>query len=186
MAQTQIQTGKEIATLAGGCFWCLEAVYDRLEGVESVESGYMGGHTPNPAYRDVCDGNTGHAEVVQVTFDPQVLGFRDLLEVFFAIHDPTTLNRQGNDVGTQYRSSIFYHSPEQKAEADKIIAELTADKAFTLPIVTEVVPAVQFHVAEKYHQEYFENNPNQPYCQFIVAPKVAKFRAKFAQKMKKA
>ena len=178
--------GREIATLAGGCFWCLEAVYDRLEGVDSVESGYMGGHTSTPTYHDVCDGNTGHAEVVQLTYDPRVLKFRDLLEVFFVIHDPTTLNRQGNDVGTQYRSSIFYHSPEQKAEAERIIAELVAGKAFPAPIVTEVVPAAHFHVAEKYHQEYFENNPNQPYCQFIVAPKVAKFRAKFAQKMKKA
>ena len=191
MGQTQNQSGreaaaKEVATLAGGCFWCLEAVYDRLEGVDSVESGYMGGHTPKPNYRDVCDGNTGHAEVVQVTFDPKVLSFRDLLEVFFVIHDPTTLNRQGNDVGTQYRSSIFYHSPEQKADAQKIIAELTADKAFLAPIVTEVVPAVQFHIAENYHQEYFENNPNQPYCQYVVAPKLSKFRAKFAQRMKKA
>ena len=186
MAQSQNQSGREVATLAGGCFWCLEAVCDRLEGVDSVESGYMGGHTPNPNYRDVCDGNTGHAEVVQVTFDPKVLSFRDLLEVFFVIHDPTTLNRQGNDVGTQYRSSIFYHSPEQKAEAQKIIAELTADKVFLAPIVTEVVPTVQFHIAENYHQEYFENNPNQPYCQYVVAPKLAKFRAKFAQRMKKA
>ena len=186
MGQVQIQSGTEVATLAGGCFWCLEAVYDRLEGVESVESGYMGGHTPNPTYRDVCDGTTGHAEVVQVTFDPKVLSFRDLLEVFFVIHDPTTLNRQGNDVGTQYRSSIFYHSSEQKAEAGKIISELRVDKAFPAQIVTEIVPAAQFHVAEKYHQEYFENNPNQPYCQFVVAPKVAKFRAKFAQMMKKS
>ncbi|HKB83689.1 MAG TPA: peptide-methionine (S)-S-oxide reductase MsrA [Burkholderiales bacterium] len=191
MGQTQNQSGRpvatnEVATLAGGCFWCLEAVYDRLDGVESVESGYMGGHTSQPTYRHVCDGDTGHAEVVQITFDPKVLSFRDLLEVFFVIHDPTTLNRQGNDVGTQYRSSIFYHSPEQKAEAEKIIAELTTDKAFPAPIVTEIAPAVRFHVAEKYHQEYFENNPNQPYCQFVVAPKVAKFRAKFAQRMKKA
>jgi peptide-methionine (S)-S-oxide reductase len=186
MGLAQNPSGKDVATLAGGCFWCLEAVYDRLEGVESVESGYMGGHTPKPTYRDVCDGDTGHAEVVQVTFDPKVLSFRDLLEVFFVIHDPTTLNRQGNDAGTQYRSSIFHHSPEQKAEAEKIIAELTADKAFPAQIVTEVVPAAQFHVAEKVHQEYFENNPNQPYCQFVVAPKVAKFRTTFAQRMKKA
>jgi len=191
MGQTESHPGKqgaaqEVATLAGGCFWCLEAVYDKLEGVVSVESGYMGGHTPKPTYRDVCGGDTGHAEVVQVTFDPGILSYRDLLEVFFVIHDPTTLNRQGNDVGTQYRSSIFYHSPQQKAEAEKIIAELAADKAFPAPVVTEVVPAVQFHIAEKYHQEYFENNPNQPYCQFVVAPKLAKFRAKFAQRMKKA
>ena len=191
MGQAQNQSGtegaaKEVATLAGGCFWCLEAVYDRLDGVESVESGYMGGQTPKPTYAEVCDGNTGHAEVVQVTFDPKVLSYRDLLEVFFVIHDPTTLNRQGNDVGTQYRSSIFYHSPEQKLEAGKIIAELAADKAFPAQIVTEVLPVEQFHMAEKYHQEYFENNPNQPYCQFVVAPKVAKFRAKFAQRMKRA
>ena len=191
MGQARNQSGtgvaaKEVATLAGGCFWCLEAVYDRLEGVESVESGYMGGQTPKPTYREVCDGDSGHAEVVQVTFDPKILSYRDLLEVFFVIHDPTTLNRQGNDAGTQYRSSIFYHSPEQKAEAGKIIAELAADKAFPAQIVTEVLPVEQFHLAEKYHQEYFENNPNQPYCQFVVAPKVAKFRAKFAQRMRKA
>lgn len=179
-------TNREVATLAGGCFWCLEAVYDRLEGVVSVESGYMGGHTPKPTYRDVCGGDTGHAEVVRVTFDPAVISYRDLLEVFFVIHDATTLNRQGNDVGTQYRSAIFYHSPRQKAEAEAIIAELTKEKAFASSIVTEVTPVADFHVAEDYHQEYFENNPNQPYCQFVVAPKVAKFRAKFAQKMKKA
>ena len=184
MEQT-VPAGHQIATLAGGCFWCLEAVYDRLEGVASVESGYMGGHTPKPTYAAVCGGDTGHAEVVQVTFDSGALSYRDILEVFFVIHDPTTLNRQGNDTGTQYRSAIFYHSPQQKAEAEKMIAELTADKAFPGKIVTEVVPAVQFHVAEKYHQEYFENNPNQPYCQYVVAPKLAKFRAKFAQKMKK-
>ena len=191
MGQSQNQSGievaaREVATLAGGCFWCLEAVYDRLEGVEGVESGYMGGHTPKPTYHDVCDGDTGHAEVVQVTFNPKVLSFRDLLEVFFVIHDPTTRDRQGNDIGTQYRSSIFFHSPEQRAEAEKIVAELAADKAFPGQIVTEVVPAEQFHVAETYHREYFENNPNQPYCQFVVAPKVAKFREKFAQRMKKA
>ncbi len=186
MSQAKHQSGKEIATLAGGCFWCLEAVYDKLEGVQSVESGYMGGHTPNPTYRDVCGGDTGHAEVVQITFDPETLSFRDVLEVFFVIHDPTTLNRQGNDAGTQYRSSIFYHSSRQKAEAEEIIAALSAEKAFPSAIVTEIVPAVQFHLAEKYHQEYFENNPNQSYCQYVVAPKLAKFRAKFAQKMKRA
>ncbi len=186
MSQAEHQSGKEIATLAGGCFWCLEAVYDKLEGVESVESGYMGGHTPKPTYRDVCGGDTGHAEVVQITFDTKALSFRDVLEVFFVIHDPTTLNRQGNDAGTQYRSSIFYHSPQQKAEAEEMIAALSTDKAFPSAIVTEIVPAVQFHDAEKYHQEYFENNPNQPYCQYVVAPKLAKFRAKFARKMKRA
>jgi peptide-methionine (S)-S-oxide reductase len=186
MEQDQKPTGKQVATLAGGCFWCLEAVYDKLKGVESVESGYMGGHTPRPTYQDVCDGDTGHAEVVQITFDPQSLTYREILEVFFAIHDPTTPNRQGNDVGTQYRSAIFYHSTAQKAQAEQLVAELTAEQAFPAKIITEIVPAVQFHLAEKYHQEYFENNPNQPYCQFVVAPKVAKFRAKFAQRMKTA
>jgi peptide-methionine (S)-S-oxide reductase len=175
----------EVATLAGGCFWCLEAVYDRLEGVISVESGYMGGHTPNPTYKRVCDGDTGHAEVVQVRYDPQTVSYRELLEVFFSIHDPTTLNRQGNDVGTQYRSAIFYHSPGQKAEAEKIIGELEAEKVFRDPIVTEIVPAAEFFMAEGYHQEYFENNPYQPYCQFVVAPKVAKFRQKWAKRLKK-
>ncbi len=177
---------KEMATLAGGCFWCLEAVYDRLDGVTSVESGYMGGEMPNPTYERVCDGDTGHAEVVQLTYDPEKISFRDLLEVFFVIHDPTTLNRQGNDSGTQYRSAIFYHAPGQKAEAEKIVRELGNDKAFSGPIVTQIVPAGHFYVAERYHQEYFENNPNQPYCQFIVAPKMAKFRQKFAQKLKKS
>jgi peptide-methionine (S)-S-oxide reductase len=174
----------EIATLAGGCFWCLEAVYDRLEGVTGVESGYMGGHTPNPTYKRVCDGDTGHAEVVRVTYDPDVVSYRELLEVFFSIHDPTTLNRQGNDVGTQYRSAIFYHSPAQKAEAEKIIGELTGEKVFRDPIVTDVVPAAEFYMAEGYHQEYFENNPYQPYCQFVVAPKIAKFRQKWAKRLK--
>lgn len=177
--------GKEIATLAGGCFWCLEAVYDRLQGVESVESGYMGGDMPDPTYERVCDGDTGHAEVVRITFDPTVVSYRDLLEVFFTIHDPTTLNRQGNDVGTQYRSAIFYHSAQQMAEAEKIIRELTAEGAFDDPIVTEVVPAGEFYVAEAYHQEYFERNPRQPYCQYVVAPKVAKFRQKWAKRLKR-
>jgi peptide-methionine (S)-S-oxide reductase len=181
----QSQEGKEIATLAGGCFWCLEAVYDRLRGVESVESGYMGGQRPNPTYEAVCNGDTGHAEVVRVTFDPKALSYRDLLEVFFVIHDPTTLNRQGNDVGSQYRSAIFYHTPEQKAEAQKIIGELAREKAFADPIVTEVVSAGQFYIAERYHQDYFQNNPNQPYCHYVVAPKVAKFREKFARRLKK-
>ena len=182
----QSQEGKEIATLAGGCFWCLEAVYDRLQGVESVESGYMGGQRPDPTYDAVCNGDTGHAEVVRVTFDPKVLSYRDLLEVFFVIHDPTTLNRQGNDVGSQYRSAIFYHTPQHKAEAEKIIRELKADKAFADPIVTEVVAAGEFYIAERYHQDYFQNNPNQPYCHYVVAPKVAKFREKFARRLKKS
>ena len=174
----------ETTTLAGGCFWCLEAVYDDMEGVLSVESGYMGGRQPNPTYRDVCTGRTGHAEVVQITFDPDVTSFRDLLEVFFAIHDPTTRDRQGNDTGTQYRSAIFYHSDEQKAAAAQMIRELNAARAFSGPIVTQVEPAAVFYRAEDYHQEYFANNPNQPYCAYTVAPKVQKFRHKFATKVK--
>jgi peptide-methionine (S)-S-oxide reductase len=177
---------RETATLAGGCFWCLEAVYDEMEGVLSVESGYMGGRQPNPSYRDVCTGGTGHAEVVQVTFDPDVVSFHDILEVFFAIHDPTTLNRQGNDAGTQYRSAIFYRSDEQRATAEQAIRELAADRAFPDPIVTEVTPASTFYIAEDYHQEYFANNPQQPYCSYVVAPKVQKFRHKFAKKVKQA
>jgi len=176
---------KEIATLAGGCFWCLEAVYDRLQGVESVESGYMGGQTPNPTYEAVCTGRTGHAEVVQVTFDPASVSYRGVLEVFFAIHDPTQLNRQGHDVGTQYRSAIFYHSPAQKETAAEVIASLTKEAIFERPIVTEVVPAGTFYIAEDYHQEYFARNPAQGYCMAVVAPKVAKFRQKFAGKLKK-
>lgn len=174
----------ETTTLAGGCFWCLEAVFDDLEGVLSVESGYMGGHQPNPTYGDVCTGRTGHAEVVQITFDPGVVSFHDILEVFFAIHDPTTRDRQGNDAGTQYRSAIFYHSGDQKAAAEKMIAALTAGHAFPSPIVTEIVPAAAFYRAEDYHQEYFANNPRQQYCAFVVAPKLQKFRHKFGQKVK--
>jgi len=177
--------GREIATLAGGCFWCLEAVYDQLRGVESVESGYMGGRTPHPTYEEICGGDSGHAEVVRLTFDPAAVSFRELLEVFFVIHDPTTLNRQGNDAGTQYRSAIFYHSPAQKAAAEEVIARLNAAKLWSDPIVTEVSPASTFHVAENYHQEYFERNPRQPYCQYVVAPKVAKFRKHFLEKLKK-
>jgi peptide-methionine (S)-S-oxide reductase len=177
--------GTATATLAGGCFWCLEAVFDKLKGVTAVESGYMGGSRPNPTYAQVCDGDTGHAEVVQVHFDPKVLDFRELLDVFFVIHDPTQLNRQGNDVGTQYRSAIFYHSPEQKAAAEEVIAALDAEKLWDAPIVTEVVPGATFYLAEDYHQEYFANNPNQPYCMFVVAPKVAKFRKQFLERLKK-
>ncbi len=175
---------REVATLAGGCFWCLEAVFDDLRGVESVESGYMGGEVVNPTYRQVCGGTTGHAEVVQVNFDPQVVSFREILEIFFTIHDPTTLNRQGADVGTQYRSAIFYHSPEQKEIAEKTIAELNAEGIWDAPIVTEVVPAEEFYVAEDYHQEYYAQNASQPYCRAVVAPKVAKFRQKFLEKLK--
>ena len=175
----------EVATLAGGCFWCLEAVFDELKGVESVESGYSGGHVQNPSYTQVCDGNTGHAEVVQVTFDPQVVSFKDLLTIFFTTHDPTTLNRQGNDVGTQYRSVIFYHDEEQKKIAEAVIQEIGAERIWDNPIVTEVKPFDQFFIAEDYHQEYFKNNSFQPYCRVVIAPKVAKFRRKFADRLKK-
>jgi peptide-methionine (S)-S-oxide reductase len=178
------EANRETATLAGGCFWCLEAVYDDLKGVERVESGYMGGSVPDPTYEDVCTGRTGHAEVVQVTFAPNVVSFRELLEIFFVIHDPTTLNRQGNDIGTQYRSAIFYHSPEQKRIAEETIEDLTREKAFPSPIVTQVVPAGPFYVAEDYHQEYLARNPFQPYCTYIVSPKLAKFRKHFADKVK--
>lgn len=174
----------QTAVFGGGCFWCLEAVFDRMQGVTAVESGYMGGHVDNPTYRQVCDGNTGHVEVVRVTFDPAGTSFRELLDVFFTIHDPTTLNQQGNDFGTQYRSVIFYSSEEQHNEARKKIEELTAARAFPSPIVTSLEPASKFYVAEDYHQEYFTNNGNQPYCQFVVAPKVKKFEQKFAEKMK--
>lgn len=174
----------EIATLGGGCFWCLEAVYRETEGVEKVVSGYMGGSTPNPSYKDVCSGATGHVEVVQLTFDANVISYRDILGIFFAIHDPTTLNRQGNDVGTQYRSVIFYHSPEQKTAAEDTIRELAAEKVFEDPVVTAIEPAREFYPAEAYHQEYFENHPYQPYCAFVVAPKVQKFRKKFAGRVK--
>jgi peptide-methionine (S)-S-oxide reductase len=173
-----------IATLAGGCFWCIESVFNRLRGVESAVSGYMGGHTANPTYKDICNGDTGHAEVVQVRFDPAEISYRELLKIFFTLHDPTQLNRQGNDVGTQYRSAIFWRTPEQKAEAEAVIAELTSAKQFAAPIVTEVTAATTFYPAEDYHQGYFEQNPQQPYCQFVVAPKVAKARAKFAARLK--
>lgn len=175
----------EIATLAGGCFWCLEAVYEQLKGVEKVESGYAGGSVPNPSYRAVCDGTTGHAEVVQITFDPQVVSFKELLEVFFTIHDPTTLNRQGNDVGTQYRSAIFYHSPEQQAAAAQVIAEVNAAGIWDQPIVTQVNALDAFYKAETYHQEYYRNNQAQPYCRVVIAPKVAKFRQKYYNRLKK-
>ena len=175
---------QEITTLGGGCFWCLEAVFDEMAGVISVESGYMGGHVENPTYRAVCTGSTGHVEVVQVTFDPSVTTFREILEVFFAIHDPTTRDRQGNDSGPQYRSAIFYHSPDQKAVAEEVIREIEREKIWSNPVVTEVRPAEKFYVAEDYHQEYFAKNPNQGYCSFIVAPKVKKFREKFRQKVR--
>jgi peptide-methionine (S)-S-oxide reductase len=174
----------ETATLAGGCFWCLEAVYDQMKGVISVESGYIGGHTSNPTYEAVCSGRTGHAEAVRITFDPAIVRFRELLEVFFVIHDPTTLNRQGHDVGTQYRSAIFYHSPEQKQIAEEVIEAVTKDQVYVNPLVTEVTPAGTWYEAEPYHQEYFARNPFQGYCTAVVGPKVIKFRKQFAAKLK--
>ena len=176
--------GQDAATLGGGCFWCIEAVFQHVRGVAAVESGYMGGKHPNPSYEAVCTGVTGHAEVVQVTFDPAVISYREVLEIFFAVHDPTTLNRQGNDVGTQYRSVIFYHSPDQAAAAKETIATLTADNVFDSPIVTEVSPAQPFYPAEAYHQDYFVRNPTQPYCAYLIAPKLAKFRRQFFSKLK--
>jgi peptide-methionine (S)-S-oxide reductase len=181
MAET---TNREIATLAGGCFWCLEAVYDDLNGVASVESGYMGGDVANPTYKQVCTGTTGHAEVVRITYDPGVISFRDLLEVFFTIHDPTTLDRQGGDVGTQYRSAIFYHSEEQRIVAEQVIADLARQGIWEAPIVTQVTPAGTFYQAEDYHQEYFRQNGEQPYCRLVVEPKVVKARKTFMSRLK--
>ena len=175
---------QEIATLGGGCFWCLEAVYNEMEGVQSAISGYMGGHVADPDYHRVCSGTTGHAEVVQVTFDPSVTSYREILEVYFAIHDPTTRDRQGNDVGSQYRSVIFYHSDEQRKIAEQTIRDLEAERLWPSPIVTDVRAAEPFYPAEDYHQNYFRNNPGQGYCSFVVAPKVAKFRQKIARKMR--
>ncbi len=175
----------EIATLAGGCFWCLEAVYLELRGVLGVQSGYAGGHVPHPSYELVCTGSTGHAEVVQVTFDPDEISYRELLDVFFTIHDPTTLNRQGNDVGTQYRSAVFYHSPEQQATVEQAIAELAAEKVWDDPIVTEVVPFTEFYPAEEYHRDYFRLHPEQAYCRAVIAPKVAKARKAFFERLKR-
>ena len=174
----------EVATLAGGCFWCLEAVYDQVTGVKSVESGYIGGQTTDPTYEQVCGGRTGHAEAVRITFDPKLVSYRDLLNVFFATHDPTTLNRQGNDSGTQYRSAIFYHSPAQKQIAKEVIAQVTEQRVYPNPIVTELSPASQWFEAEAYHQEYFARNPSQGYCTYVVGPKVAKFRQHFAALLK--
>jgi peptide-methionine (S)-S-oxide reductase len=168
----------EVATLAAGCFWCVDTLFRELRGVKSVVSGYAGGTRANPTYEQVCTGATGHAEVIQITFDPSVISYRDLLDVFFTVHDPTTLNRQGGDVGTQYRSAIFAHSPEQRRIAEQTIAEITAQKLWDDPIVTQVVDATEFYPAEGYHQDYYTNNPNQGYCRMVIAPKVAKFRSK--------
>jgi peptide-methionine (S)-S-oxide reductase len=175
----------ETATLGGGCFWCIDTIFRELQGVEKVESGYAGGRMANPTYRDVCSGMTGHAEVVQVTFDPSVLSFRDLLRVFFTVHDPTTPDRQGADIGTQYRSIILYHSDEQRETAKQVIDELSREKVWDDPIVTQLVPFTTFYSAEKYHQDYYSQNPNQPYCQIVIAPKVAKFRKAYLERLAK-
>lgn len=174
----------EIATLAGGCFWCTEAVFKELRGVEKVETGYAGGTVPNPTYEQVCTGRTGHAESVQVTFDPAIISYEELLKIFFTVHDPTTLNRQGADVGTQYRSAIFYHSDQQKSTAQRVVSEVAAAKLWNAAIVTQIEPFQAFYRAEAYHHDYFENNPRQPYCQMVIAPKVRKFREHYLQKLK--
>ena len=179
------QQPRELTTMAGGCFWCLEAIFSELRGVEKVVSGYSGGRVPNPSYREVCTGTTGHAETVQITFDPQIISYRKLLEVFFTIHDPTTLNRQGADMGTQYRSAIFHHTSEQARIAQEVIEELEAAKIWNAPIVTELTPFKAFYPAEDDHQEYFRRNPDQQYCRVVIEPKVAKFRKQFLAKLKK-
>lgn len=179
-----ILSGQDVAILAGGCFWCLEAVFDQVRGVEAVESGYIGGVSDSPTYEAVCGGQTGHAEAVRITFNPAVISYQELLKIFFVVHDPTTLNRQGNDIGTQYRSAIFYNSPVQQQTAEQVINTVTDDRLYDAPIVTQVVAATRWYEAEAYHQEYFARNPLQGYCQFVVGPKVAKFRKQFAEKLK--
>lgn len=184
-AKTMSQTSsRETITLAGGCFWCLEAVYDQVRGITDVVSGYAGGTVANPSYEAVCAGSTGHAEVVRVTFDPSVISYREILEIFFDIHDPTTLNRQGGDIGTQYRSAIFYSNEQQKSEAEVVVRELMEAGTYSSPIVTEVAPLAEFYPAESYHQEYFANNPARQYCRAVVGPKVAKFQKHFADRLK--
>jgi peptide-methionine (S)-S-oxide reductase len=175
---------REVATLAGGCFWCLEAVYEQLDGVDGVVSGYAGGHVANPTYEAVCSGRTGHAEVVQVTFDPSVVSYRDVLEIFFTVHDPTTLDRQGADVGTQYRSAVFTHSPEQEQTAREVIRDLEAEGVWENPIVTRIEPLGEFYPAEAYHQGYYRRHPGQGYCQVVIAPKLAKFRQKYVSRLR--
>jgi peptide-methionine (S)-S-oxide reductase len=175
---------EQTAVFGGGCFWCIEAIFQRLNGVQHVESGYMGGHVDSPTYRQVCSGDTGHVEVVRVTFDPDEISYRELLDVFFTVHDPTTLNRQGNDTGEQYRSVIFYTNEEQQRIAEDVIAEMTSAKVFPEPIVTAVEPAPKFYAAEDYHQNYYNENSRQPYCTFVISPKLAKFEKKFAEKMR--
>jgi peptide-methionine (S)-S-oxide reductase len=185
MTQLTSSGQKETATFGGGCFWCTEAIFKSLKGVETVESGYSGGKVKNPTYREVCKGETGHAEVIQITFDPAVISFQELLEVFWKTHDPTTLNRQGADVGTQYRSVVFYHSPEQKETAEKYKAELNKENVFDKPVVTEITPFDQFYKAENYHQDYYNLNGTEPYCKFVIQPKIEKFEKIFKDKMKK-
>jgi peptide-methionine (S)-S-oxide reductase len=180
-----MESKHELATLGGGCFWCLEPLYAELKGVTKVEPGYAGGQTPNPTYQQVCGGNTGHAEVVQVEFDPSIISFEDILHVFFSVHDPTTRNRQGADIGTQYRSAIFYHSPEQQSTAKRVIQEIESSGIWGRPIVTEVAPLTRFYVAEEYHHRYYERNPEQGYCRAVIAPKVAKFREKYLSMLRR-
>lgn len=183
-ALTHMKQRNELATFGGGCFWCVEAIFDRVEGVITVESGYSGGHVPNPTYKQVTTGNTGHAEVIQISFNPEVVSYKDLLEIFFKTHDPTTLNRQGADVGSQYRSVIFYHNEDQKQQAETVIAHLNQAGIWKNPVVTSVEPYEEFYTAESYHQEYFENNPNQGYCRIVIQPKVEKFEKVFKDRLK--
>ncbi len=178
------QKARETATLGGGCFWCLDPIFASLKGVEQVASGYTGGKVPNPTYQQVCQGTTGHAEVVQLTFDPKIISFKEILEIFFAIHNPTTLNRQGADTGTQYRSAVFYHSEEQRIIAEEVFKEIDSDRIWMAPLVTEITPATPFYLAEDYHQAYFKNNPAQPYCLAVISPKVAKFQKHYLSKIK--
>jgi len=178
------QNQLETATLGGGCFWCLEAIYNELKGIIKVESGYAGGTTPNPTYKQVCTGKTGHAEVIQITYNPSIT-FKEILQIFFTMHDPTTLNRQGNDVGTRYRSIILYHNQNQKQTAEQVIKDITKEKIWNDPIVTQIEPYQTFYKAEDYHQEYYKNNPEQPYCRIIIAPKIAKLRKQYFEKLKK-
>src|SRR5213596_1835009 len=183
-SQQALGKEREVATLGGGCFWCTEAIFDQLKGVEKVESGYSGGRVPNPSYEDVCTGATGHAESIQITFNPKQISFKDILQIFFTTHDPTTLNRQGADVGTQYRSAIFYHNPEQEAVARQVIQEFEQSKVWKRPIVTEIAPYKTFYKAEDYHQEYYAKNSRQPYCRVVIEPKIAKLREHYWERLK--
>lgn len=182
---SNVPTGRETATFAGGCFWCTEAIFTELKGVDKVVSGYSGGQVVNPSYRQVCGGDTGHAEAINITFDPSAVSYEDLLRIFFTTHDPTTLNRQGGDSGTQYRSAVFYHGDVQKLAAEEVIKEIEGERIWPGTIVTEVTPFINFYPAEDYHQDYYSQNPNQGYCQVVIAPKVAKFRAKYRENLKR-